>query len=146
MHLAVSTLGLALAVAVVLVLRVEIADIVRQINYSNIGVGSIDRSPIVILVSGIVLGAAASALAIAITWTYMWQLPVLVVVCYVVLTVGLMVWAYLRLHVDGAESSSPPYRLSGPLQISTLQEDELLPEVPKPVYGVMKASQQEIHL
>lgn len=146
LHLALSALGLVLAVAVVLALRVEIADIVRQVNYSNIGVGSIDRSPILNLVSGIVLGAVASVLAMAITWAYLRQISVLVVVCYIALTVILMIWAYLRLHVDGMESPVPSYRLSGPVQISTLQEDELLPAVPKPVYGVMKASQQEIQL
>jgi hypothetical protein len=146
LHLAVAGIGLALAVAAVLAIRVEVADIVRQVNYSNIGVGSIDRSPIVNLVSGIVGGAAASALAIAIICTYSWQISVLVVACYGVFAAGLMFWAYLRLHVDGLEIPSPSYRMSGPLRMSTLEEDELLPEIPKPVYGVVNASQKDLPL
>jgi hypothetical protein len=146
LHLAVSVLGIALAGAVMLALRQEVAEIVRLVNYSNIGVGAVDRRPIMTLVSGVVFGAALSALAIAITWTYMWQISVLVVACYVALTAGLMVWAYLRLHVDGLEIPSPSYRMSGPLRMSTLEEDELLPEIPKPVYGVVNASQKDLPL
>jgi len=146
LHLAVSVLGIALAGAVMLALRQEVAEIVRLVNYSNIGVGAVDRRPIMTLVSGVVFGAALSALAIAVTWTYMWQISVLVVACYVALTAGLMVWAYLRLHVDGLEIPSPSYRMSGPLRMSTLEEDELLPEIPKPVYGVVNASQKDLPL
>lgn len=146
LHLAVSLLGVALAGAVMLALRQEVVEIVRLVNYSNIGVGAVDRRPIVTLVSGIVFGAELSALAIAVTWTYMWQISVLVVACYVALTAGLMVWAYLRLHVDGLEIPSPSYRMSGPQRMSTLEEDELLPEVPKPVYGVVNASQKDLPL
>ena len=146
LHLAVSVLGIALAGAVMFALRQEVVEIVRLVNYSNIGVGAVDRRPIVTLVSGIVFGAALSALAIAVIWTYMWQISVLVVACYVALTAGLMVWAYLRLHVDGLEIPSPSYRMSGPLRMSTLEEDELLPEIPKPVYGVVNVSQKDLPL
>ena len=71
LHLAVSVLGIALAGAVMLATRQEVAEIVRLVNYSNIGVGPVDRRPIVTLVSGVVFGAALSALMIAVTWTYM---------------------------------------------------------------------------
>jgi len=146
LHLMMSALGLALAVAVMLALRVEVMDIVRHINYSNVGVGVVDRAPIVTLVSGIVFGAELSALAMATIWTYMWQISIVIVVCYVAFTVLLMIWAYLKLHVGGVETPVPSYRLSGPIQVSTLQEDELLPDVPKPVYGIVKASQNDMHL
>ena len=144
LHLTMAVLALALSVAVVLALRVEVTDIVRQVNYSNIGVGVVDRRPIVIMALGIVFGAELSALAMATTWSYMWQMSVVIVACYVGMTVALMLWAYLRLHVEGVELPLPSYRLSSPVQVSSFQEDELLPEVPKPVYGIVKASQNDM--
>ena len=146
-HLIVSALGCAIAVLVVLALRVELVDIVRRVNYSNIGVGAVDRRPVVILVSGIVFGAETSALAIAVTWPYLWLSSIVIAASYAVFVVVLMVWAYVKLHVDGLEHPAPSYHLSGPIQVSTFQEDdELLPDVPKPVYSVVKASQNDVHL
>lgn len=144
LHLAMTVVGLATSVGVLISLRAEVADIVRMVNYTNIGVGVTDRKPIVDLVSGVAFGAALSALTIAFSWTYLWQLSVVVVVCYVVTTAAMMVWAYLRLHTDGLDVPMAAYRLSGPTQVSSLQDDDLLPEVPKPVYGVMHAVQSEL--
>jgi len=141
-HLIVLALAFVLALAVVFALRVEVRDIVRQVNYSNMGVGVVDRKPVVTLVSGIVLGAEMLALAIAISWNYSWMASLSVVIFYVLSIMILMVWAYVRLHVDGLEPPMPSYRLSSPIQVSSLQEDELLPEVPKPVYGIVNVSQK----
>jgi len=146
LHLVMAALALALSAGVALGLRIEVIDIVRQVNYSNIGVGVVDRRPIIIMVSGIVFGAELSALAMATTWSYMWQISVVVVACYVGFTAALMTWAYFKLRVGGVEVPTPSYRLSSPVQVSTLQEDEILPEIPKPVYGIVKSSSNETHL
>jgi CPA2 family monovalent cation:H+ antiporter-2 len=146
LQLSVSVLGFALAVLVAVALRNEVVQITKQVNYSNIGVGVVDRTPIVVLVTGIVLGAELSALTIALVWSYMWQVSIAIVAGYVISTIVLMIWSYLKLHVAGMEIPTPSYRLSSPVQVSTLQEDELLPEVPKPVYGIVNSSPNEVHL
>jgi CPA2 family monovalent cation:H+ antiporter-2 len=142
-----AALGLTLAIAMLASLRTEVSEIVRMVNYTNIGVGVAERKPIVDLVTGVAFGAVASALTIAFAWQYMWQLSAVTVVCYVLSVAALMFWAYRRLHSEGFEVPPTSYRLSGPVQVSSSQEDDdLLPEVPKPVYGIAQAAQNEVRL
>jgi len=146
MHLLLSGIGLAVTVASMLALRTEIADIVRQVNYTNIGILSYDRGPIVNLVSGIVFAAMMATLAIVATWGIMWQTSIIVALIYVAIVVILMFWTYRLLYVEGSDVPPGVYHLPRPTVLSLQDEGDILPDVPKPIYGVATAPTKEAHL
>jgi len=113
------------------------------VNYSNIGVGAKDRRPIVDLVSGIVFGAALSAFVIVSTWSTMWQLSLIVGMCYFTGVLVLMVWAYKVLFVEGSEMPQRVYNL-----LRAVPDDyvEPLPDIPKPVYNVARTAPKNAQL
>lgn len=135
--------GMAMAVAVYLVLRREISDIVTHVNYTNIGVGTRDRRHIVDLVAGVVFGAVASVLIIVSAWTYTWLLSLAVVPSYIIFVLVVMRRAYTLLHEEGFEIPRKIHTV--PTAFEDDSDDAFL-EVPKPVYGIVKASPDEARL
>lgn len=143
LHVTLVAAGLLVTAAVFLVVRREISEIVRHVNYSNIGVTSIDRGPIVDLVSAFVFGAVLSALAIVSTWTYMWYLSAAIAGSYAAYSLGLMVWAYHRLYSE--DFDGPQIVHSFPRDVQATGDDAI-PDLPKPVYGVLRAAPEDIRL
>ena len=142
LHFVFVLCGLVMAAAVYFVVQFEVSEIVRHVNYSNLGVRSESRKTIVALVSWVVSGAALSTLVIVSIWTYVWQLSLLVVAAYVVSLVYLMFRAYARIHVDVQETVPRVYNFPKPIMI----EDEAGKELPKPVYGVVKSAPRNVRL
>ena len=142
-HIIVALAGLALAGGVFIVVRIEISEIARHVNYSNIGVGTSNKETIVDMVSGIVFGAILSVLLIVFSWTYMWEFSLIIVVAYFVAVVSLMKWAHGRLFVAGVDGPQKVYHLPRTVLAET---DEPMPEIPKPVYGVVRAAQKDVRL
>ncbi len=135
MHLVLVLVGFVMVFVVSVILRREVSEIVKHVNYSNLGVRSESKGAIVGLVSWIVAGATMSALAIVSTWTYSWQFSLLVVVAYVVSLVVVMFSTYARIHIDVPETPQKVYNFPKPV----LACDDGEKELPKPVYGVVKS-------
>ena len=135
MHLVLVLVGFVMVFVVSVILRREVSEIVKHVNYSNLGVRSESKGAIVGLVSWIVAGATMSALAIVSTWTYSWQFSLLVVVAYVVSLVVVMFSTYARIHIDVPEVPQKVYNFPKPV----LANDDGEKELPKPVYGVVKS-------
>ncbi len=145
--IAFAVAGGAIAIGVFLSTRREIAEIVRHVNYSSVGVGAVDRGPIVTLVSGVIFGGVACALLIALSWTVMWLLAVMIAAGYVLFVLCLMAWAYRALYVEGTDVPPVVYHMPAMMIPETISyPGEPIPEVPAPVYGVVRASLDEGHL
>ncbi len=143
MHLMFVVVDLVLVAVIFFVIRMEVMEIARHVNYSNIGVGVNDREPIVDLITGIITGAVFSVAIIVATWTYMWQVSLIVAIVYAVFTIMLMRWAYSILYVEGAEMPTKVYHIPSPVGDG---DGEEIPEVPKPVYGVAKTLPKNMRL
>lgn len=143
-HIIVALVGLAIAGGVFIVVRIEIREIARHVNYSNIGVGTSNKETIVNMVSGIVFGAILSGLLVVFSWTYMWEFSLIIVVAYFLAVVSLMKWAYSKLFVAGVDGPQKIYHLPRPALAETAAEP--MPEIPKPVYGVVRAAKQDFRL
>jgi hypothetical protein len=142
LHILLVLCGLVMAVAVYFVVRLEVSEIVRHVNYSNLGVRSESRETIVGLVSWVVSGAALSALAIVSIWTYLWQLSLLVVVAYILSLVYKMFRTYAVIHIDVQEAIPKVYNFPKPATV----EEESGKELPKPVYGIVKTAPKNVRL
>ncbi|MCU0852835.1 MAG: cation:proton antiporter [Thermoplasmata archaeon] len=142
-HILLTFLGFGITAVVYLVLRMEIAEIAKHVNYSGVGVGIYNRGAVVTMVSGIVLAAVVSVLLIVSSWTYLWEFSLVVVLSFVVCVVALMLWAYKRLHVGGSELPSKVYSLPRPGSPSV---DDPVPEIPKPVYGSLRTTSERARL
>ena len=142
LHLLLVLCGLAMAVAVYFVVRFEVSEIVRHVNYSNLGVRSESRGAIVALVTWVVSGAALSALVVVSIWTYFWQLSLLVAAAYVLSLVYLMFRTYANVHVDVQETVPRVYNFPKPIVI----DDDAGKELPKPVYGIVKSAPRNARL
>lgn len=142
MHLLFAAVDLVLVAIIFFVIRMEVMEIARHVNYSNIGVGVNEREPVVDLITGIIAGAVLSVAVIVATWTYMWQVSLFVAAIYAGFTVLLMKWAFKTLYVEGAEMPSKIYHIPSQSEDS----DEELPDVPKPVYGVAKSLPKNMRL
>ena len=136
LHGAMTFAGLVVTGLIFFVVRYEIADVATHVNYSNIGVVTGDRGRIVDLVSGVIFGAALAVLMIVFSWTYTWQLSLVAVTAYVVYVVSLMVWAYRHLYSRDAELPQKVYHMPRPMT----EPEEPVADLPKPVYGVVRAS------
>jgi len=134
--------GLVLAVAVFVVIRREVLEIARHVNYSNIGVGTADKDTIVNLVSGIVFGAVLTALLVVFTWGHAWELSALICCGYALAVISLMVWSYRVLHVGGQEVPRKVYEIPRAI----IDEADPLPDLPRPVYGVVRAIPKDVRL
>ena len=143
LHIMFLAVDSALAVAIFLVIRYEVAEIVRHVNYANIGVGVKDRTPIVELITSITFGAVVAVVLIVGTWTYLWQASVVVALSYGTFVILVMNWAYKRLYVEGAELPRKVYSFAK--QVEDLEE-ESEESVPTPVYGTVKNLPKEIRL
>jgi hypothetical protein len=130
--------GAAVTVSFAFVVRYEVRDIARHVNYANIGVSSNDREPIVSLVSAVVIGAIVSVLIIVSIWSVVWQVSLLVALAYVVTVLSAMSLAYKRLYSGDPSGPEKVFALRGPPGIEEQSDDDLI-DVPKPVYGVVKA-------
>ncbi|MBU0684785.1 MAG: cation:proton antiporter [Candidatus Thermoplasmatota archaeon] len=142
-HVLVALAGLVLAGGVFVEVRLEIAEIARHVNYSNIGVGTSNKETIVDLVSGLIFGAVLSVLLIVFSWTYMWQFSLMVVTAYFVAVVSLMMWSYGRLFSEDVDFPQKVYHIPRPPLVDVA---EPMPDIPKPVYGIVKAAQQDFRL
>jgi CPA2 family monovalent cation:H+ antiporter-2 len=136
LHVAMTFAGLVVTGLTFFVVRYEIADVAAHVNYSNIGVVTGDRGRIVDLVSGVIFGAALAVLMIVFSWTYTWQFSLVVVTAYVVYIASLMVWAYRHLYSRDAELPQKVYHMPRPMT----EPEEPVADLPKPVYGVVRAS------
>jgi hypothetical protein len=142
LHWSFVAAGAAVTVMFAFVVRYEVRDIARHVNYANIGVSSNDREPIVILVSVVVIGAILSVLAITSVWSLIWQVSLLVALLYVVSVVSVMSWAHKQLSVGAPGMPEKVFVLKGSPGIEESPGDDLI-DVPKPVYGVVKAMPTE---
>ncbi|MEW5748085.1 MAG: cation:proton antiporter [Candidatus Thermoplasmatota archaeon] len=134
LHVVLVLLGLVMAIAVYFVVRMEVSEVVRHVNYSNLGVRSESGDIIVGLVSWTISGAALSALAIVSIWTYLWQMSLVVAGAYVLSLLTLMVRAYYKVHVEVQTTPAKVYSFPKP----AMADDGLERALPKPVYGVVK--------
>lgn len=137
-----TVVGLGISIGLLWATRIEIGDVIRHINYSNIGVGSMDRSPILMLVSGVIFGAAVSSLMISFTWGFMWQLSILIALIYLATIAVLMVWAHRVLYVEGTDIPQKIYHMPSPCL--RLETEETIPDIPAPVYGVVRAAPTDV--
>jgi monovalent cation:H+ antiporter-2, CPA2 family len=135
--------GLVLAVAVYFVVRYEVSEIVRHVNYSNLGVRSESRGVIVHLVSSLISGAALSALVIVSIWTYLWQLSLVVAASYFIYMVHLMFRTYKLVHIEVKERPMKVYNFPKP---AVATKDDSEKELPRPVYGVVKTAPRNARL
>jgi CPA2 family monovalent cation:H+ antiporter-2 len=135
--------GLVLAVAVYFVVRYEVSEIVRHVNYSNLGVRSESREVIVHLVSSLISGAALSALVIVSIWTYLWQLSLVVAASYFIYMVHLMFRTYKLVHIEVKERPMKVYNFPKP---AVATKDDSEKELPRPVYGVVKTAPRNARL
>jgi CPA2 family monovalent cation:H+ antiporter-2 len=142
LHLLVTLAGVVLTGGIFYVIRYEVAEIARHVNYSNIGAGMGNRGRVVDLVSGVVFGAVLSVLLIVFSWTYMWQFSLVITLAYVVFVVSMMIWTYEELYAEEREVPQKVYRLSR----AVVEQEESVPDVPKPVYGVVKAAPKNARL
>jgi CPA2 family monovalent cation:H+ antiporter-2 len=134
-----------IAGAIFFVVRYEVVEIVRHVNYANIGVGVRDRTAIVDLITGIIFGAVVAVVAVVATWTYVWQVSLMTAMGYGVFVVLLMRWAYNRLYVEGMEVPRKIYsfeRQAGAM-VNLDEEPDMLP---RPVYGTAKPMPRDTRL
>jgi hypothetical protein len=140
-HAILSLAGLAIAVALYFVMRSEISEVVKHVNYSNLGVVRLDKWPIVNLTSGLIFGAAISVLLVSATWTILWQISIVIAAGYSAVVAALMVWTYRTLY---SEKHDGPYKVDVLPRVSDGQAEPT--GVPKPVFGSVKASPKDVHL
>ena len=139
LHMILIFAGLAVMAMLYYVVRSDVAEIARHVNYANIGVVTNDRRAVVNLVSGVVLGAVTSALFIVSTWGYMWQISLVAALAYVAAIALMMRRAFKILYSEGADSPQKVFNFPRPPRADE-QSDDLLPDVPMPVYNVVRAA------
>ncbi|HUS56894.1 MAG TPA: cation:proton antiporter [Thermoplasmata archaeon] len=135
----------AIAAAIFFVVRYEVVEIVRHVNYANIGVGVRDRTAIVDLITGMIFGAVASVVIIVGTWSYSWQFSVMAAIGYGVFALLLMRWAYMRLYVDGMDIPRKIYSFERQAEAAVDSDDED-DSLPMPVYGTAKPMPKDMRL
>jgi len=133
--------GLVLAGAIFFVIRREIMEIARHVSYTNIGVGTDNKDNIVDLVSGLVFGAALSVLLIVFSWAFAWQYSIIISAAYLVFIVCLMSWGYGALY-SGEYVPRKVYSFPKPI----IEDAEPILDIPKPVYGVVRAVPKDMRL
>ena len=142
LHIVLVLFGLVMAAAVYFVVRFEVSEVVKHVNYTNLGVRSQSGDVIVGLVSWVVSGAALSALAIVSVWTYFWEFSLVVAAAYVLSLVFVMVRTHARIYVEVQPVPLKVYNFPRPPREADAGEEEL----PKPVYGIVKAVPRDSRL
>jgi len=142
LHLLFTAAGILVTVFGFYVVRYEVHEIARHVNYSNIGVATNDKDRIVGLVSGLVTGAMVSVLVIVAGWTYAWQFSLLAALAYFVYVVVLMTWTYRLLYSAEFDQPQKVYHL--PRSVGEPPEPE--PDLPKPVYGTVRIAPRNARL
>jgi CPA2 family monovalent cation:H+ antiporter-2 len=137
--------GALVALGIFLAIRREMSYAVKHIDYADLGVGAIDKKPVVTLVSGVIFGAVIAALVIAYTWEVMWQLSVVVSIGYVIFVVGLMLWACRRLYVEGTDIPNREFAVPRSILVSQI-DSEVVPQVPAPAYSLVRMPLDENRL
>jgi hypothetical protein len=145
LHIIFLGIDCVVAVTIFFVVRYEVVEIVRHVNYANIGVGVRDRAAIVDLITGIIFGAVVAVVVVVATWTYVWQVSVMVAMGYGVFVVLLMRWAYNRLYVEGMDIPRKVYSFERHPGIAT-DPDEETTNLPMPVYGTAKPMPKDMRL
>ena len=146
LHFAFLGIDCVIAGAIFFVVRFEVVEIVRHVNYSNLGVGVRDRTAIVDLITGIIFGAVTTVIVAVGTWSYVWQLSVLAAATYGAFAMLLMRWAYHRLYVDGIDIPRKVYSFERETALTTSDDDDEQSQLPKPVYGVAKTMPRDVRL
>jgi CPA2 family monovalent cation:H+ antiporter-2 len=146
LHFAFLGIDCAIAGAIFFVVRFEVVEIVRHVNYANIGVGVRDRTAIVDLITGIIFGAVATVVIVVGTWSYVWQFSVLTAMGYGMFALLLMRWAYHRLFVDGVDIPRKIYSFERQAVMTTGDDEDEATPLPKPVYGVAKPMPRDTRL
>ncbi len=141
-HVLAVLVGAAITATAFYIIRYEILEVARHVNYSNIGVATNDKGVIVHLVSGIISGALVAVLAIVSSWIYMWQFSVITALVYVVYVVALMMWSFKCLYVAGCDHPQKVYHVPRP----SLEVPEPETDLPKPIYGTVRAAHGEMRL
>jgi len=145
-HLILVAVGLVMAIGMYFVIRYEVSEIVRHVNYSNLGARSESRKLIVEMITWLVFGAVLSTLVVVAVWTYFWQLSLIVALVYAVWMMFLMYRAYDELYLHSERVIEPVYSFPN---AGALRQEELESEsetLPKPVYGVVKSLPKNMRL
>ncbi len=145
LHILFIAVDCVLAGAIFFVVRYEVVEIVKHVNYANIGVGVRDRSAIVDLITGIVFGAVASVIIVVGTWSQIWQISVIAAAGYGIFVVLLMRWAYNKLYVEGADIPRKVHAFERS-SVTTADPEEDMPPLPTPVYGTAKPIPKDMRL
>jgi len=137
-RLVLAVVAAVMCLGVFYAVRREVDDIVKRVNYSNIGVVHGDKTPIVDMVTWLIAGAAVSALVIVLVWPVVWWLPVVVIIAYIVSVVERMLRAYRYLYGGGWEAPQKIY------QIPRREEpDEDPVDLPEPVHGSARSAPRD---
>jgi CPA2 family monovalent cation:H+ antiporter-2 len=100
------TVGAIVAAMFAVYARREIMVIVRQVNYSNLGVGESSlKQPVGTLVSGLVAGAIATIYLTAVIWRIYWSASLLVLLGYMVYSIVMFARASKELEAVPAGTS-----------------------------------------
>jgi CPA2 family monovalent cation:H+ antiporter-2 len=145
LHIAFLGIDCVIAGAIFFVVRYEVVEIVRHVNYANIGVGVRNRTAIVDLITGIIFGAVACVVVVVGTWSYVWQMSLLAALGYGAFVLLLMRWAYHRLYVDGVDIPRKVYSFERRVDFASDDDDEAT-SLPRPVYGTAKLMPKDVRL
>ncbi|MBU1158318.1 MAG: cation:proton antiporter [Candidatus Thermoplasmatota archaeon] len=146
LHLLLVGCGIIMTFVIYFVIRFEVKEIVKHVNYSNLGVRSERKSVIVDLVSWLIFGSVLSVLIVVSIWTYMWQLSLVVAISYLVGLFYLMFAAHKHLYAEQAAFIPPIYMMPR----HEIKEDDEgnghAKPLPKAVYGVVKTLPKNMRL
>ncbi len=138
LRMSLTLAGLVLAGTIFFVLTRELREIARHVNYANIGVGTDNKENIVYLGSGLVFGTALAVLLIVFSWPFGWVYSMGVAAGYLAFVICLMLWGYVSLY-SGEYVQRKVYTFPRPL----VEDSEPMPDIPKPVYGMVRSHPSE---
>lgn len=141
-HITAGAAGVIITVMLYFVVRYEVLQIARNVNYTNLSVRADRVDQVVGLVGAFVFGAVLSVLLIVFTWTYMWQASLVVALAYSLFVCVLLIWGYRSLH--SGSSGVPPKVYNLPRVTPEVREPGL--DIPTPVYGVVRAAPEDARL
>ncbi len=147
LHLLFVGCGIIMTFVIYFVIRFEVTEIVKHVNYSNLGVRSERKSAIVDLVTWLIFGSVLSVLIVVSIWTYLWQLSLIVAISYLVGLCYLMFATHKHLYAEQAAFVPPIYTMPRP---EANEEDDggngHAKPLPKAVYGVVKTLPKNMRL
>ncbi len=146
LHLLLVGCGIIMTFAIYFVIRFEVKEIVKHVNYSNLGVRSERKSVIVDLVSWLIFGSVLSVLIVVSIWTYLWQLSLIVAISYLVGLCYLMFAAHKHLYAEQAAFIPPIYTMPRHETKDDDEDEGHAKPLPKAVYGVVKTIPKDMRL